>query len=105
MSLWELFSPFLPNLQVAALEGLLFNLTASLKRKQPSLGISPNTPVPLDPNLNMLSVCPTGMLSYEKFWPCSVTLEAKPWQSTLPPISKSVLLGSGVALDSEAFIS
>lgn len=71
------FFPFLPNLQVAALEGLLFNFTASLKRKQPSLGISPNTLVPLDPNLNMLSVCSTGTLSYKKLWPCSVTLEGK----------------------------
>lgn len=42
------FSLSLPNLQMGALEGLLFNLITSLKRKQVSLGISPNILVPLD---------------------------------------------------------
>lgn len=71
------FSLSLPNLQMGALEGLLFNLITSLKRKQVSLGISPNILVPLDPNLNMLSICSTVMLSYKKFRPCSGTLRGR----------------------------
>ena len=59
---------------MAALEGLLFNLITSLKRKQVSLGISPSILVPWDLNLNMLSICSTVMLSYKNFWPRSGTL-------------------------------